>query len=142
VAACRDAGQRIQHLCVDFSRVRLPCNRVRGIESHFLGDQRFQLSDFRMVAVEQFQEARLRAGCSLHAACLESFNAMLDFRQIQHQVIGPQAGPSPHGCRLRRLQVGETERRQIAISLGKVGERADHASQPIRHHLERFPNEN
>ena len=73
-----------------------------------------------MIAVEEFQEAGLRAGRALHAAGLERGEPVLDLRQIEHQVVGPQARPPADGRRLGRLQVREAERRQVAVLLRRT----------------------
>ena len=59
---------------------------------------------------------------------LQRRDAVLDFGQIEHQVVGPQARPPADGRRLGRLQVREAERRQVAVLLGEVGQRVDHAA--------------
>ena len=95
-----------------------------------------------MIAVEQLQEAGLRAGRAFHAAGLERRDAVLDFRQIERQIVGPQARPPADGRRLRRLQVREAERRQVAILFGEVGQRDDHRRQPPGDHLQRLAHQN
>ena len=54
---------------------------------------------------------------------LQRREAMLDLGQIEHQVVGPQAGPLADGRRLGRLQVREAQARQVAILLGEIGQR-------------------
>ena len=42
---------------------------------------------------------------------------MLDLGQVQHEVVGPEAGPLAHGRRLGRLEMGEAQAGQVAVLL-------------------------
>ena len=61
------------------------------------------------------KKAGLRAGRALHAAGLELRQAMFDLGQVEHQVVGPQAGPLADRRRLGRLQVREAQAGQVAM---------------------------
>ena len=93
-------------------------------KAHLAADQFFQAADLGMVAVEQAEETGLRAGGALAALGLELAQAVLDFRQVQHQVVGPQAGPLADGGRLRRLEMGVGQAGQIAILRAKSARRS------------------
>ena len=132
VAAGGDAGQRVEHLGVDFARIGLAGDGVRGVEAHLLGDELFELAHLGVIAVEQLQKLACVPVVPLTLRALQRCDAVLDFGQIEHQVVGPQACPVADGRRLGRLQVREAERRQVAILLGEVGQRDDHRRQPAR----------
>ena len=138
VGAGGDAGERVEHLGVDLARVGLAGDGVGLVEAHLLGDELLELPHLVVIAVEELQEAGLRAGRAFDAARLERGDAVLDFGQVERQVVRPQARPPADGRRLGRLQVREAERRQVAVLLGKVGERVDHRRQPPGDHLQRF----
>ncbi len=72
----------------------------------------------------------------------KSVEPMFDFRQIEHQIINPQARPFANGRGLRRLKVGEAERRQCAMRFGKLCEGVDHAHQSPPHKFQRFAQQN
>ena len=110
-------AQRIEHLGVDLSRIRLPRDGVGRIETHLLRDKLLKLPHLVVIAVEELQKTRLRAGRAFHAAGLQRRNPMLHFRQIERQIIRPQTRPPANRRRLSRLQMRKTERRQVAILL-------------------------
>ena len=64
---------------------------------------------------------------------------MLELGQIEHQVVGPQAGPLAHGRRLGRLQMGEAQAGQIAVLLGaNVARRSMTATSAVADQLQRL----
>ena len=82
-------------------------------KSEPLGHHRVELLDLGVVAVEEREERRLRAGRPFHAAELERGDAMLDLLQIDHQVLRPERRALADGRELRRLEVRVAERRQV-----------------------------
>jgi len=44
---------------------------------------------------------------------------VLDFFQVEHEIVTPQRGPLADGCRLGRLQVREGQTGQLAVSFGE-----------------------
>ena len=121
VAAGRDAGQRIQHLGIDLSRVSLPGDRVRASNPIFLATS---CSSCRTLSWSPSNSSRKLACVPVVPFTLRAFsvcNAVFDFGQIEHKIVGPQACPLANRRRLGRLQVREAERRQIAILLGELG---------------------
>jgi hypothetical protein len=60
------------------------------------------------------------------------FQPELDLLQVEHQVLDPERGALADGGRLRGLEVGEAEGREVAVATREVGERRDHAEQPPR----------
>ena len=81
----------------------------------------------RVVAVEQLEEARLRAGRALHAAERQRRDAVLEVREVEHQVLHPQRRALADGRRLRGLEVRVAERRLVAPLARERRERAQHA---------------
>ena len=100
--------------------------------------RRSSFADLLVVAAEKLQKAGLGAGRSLHAAGLERRQAMLDFLQVLHQVVGPQAGPLAHRRGLGRLEVGKAQAGKAAIPCGERGQAIDGRHQPGTQQLERF----
>ena len=110
----------VEDLRVDLARIGLAGDGVAGVEAHLLGDELVEPSDLGVIAVKEFEEAGLRAGRAFDAAGLERGDAVLELVQIQHQVVGPQAGPLADGRRLGRLQVREAEAGQVAVLLRRT----------------------
>ncbi len=54
VGACRDAGQTIEHLRINLTRIGLPGDGVAFGKAHLLRDAAFELPHFGVVAVEEF----------------------------------------------------------------------------------------
>ena len=65
------------------------------------------------------------------AAWAEAGHAVLDFVQVQHEVVGPETGPLAHRRRLGRLEMGERQAGQVAVLPGEGGQGVDHARQPV-----------
>ncbi len=89
-----------------------------------------------MVAVEEFQETRLRAGRPLVAQGFEAGDAVLDFGQVQGEIVGPETRPFADGRRLGGLKMGEAEAGQIAVFGGEGGQRVDHGRHAAGDHLQ------
>ncbi len=136
VRALRNAGQHGQDLRVDLPRIGLPGHRVAFRKADLAADQLVQPPDLGMVAVDQGQEAGLRAGRALGAVGLEVRQAELDLGQVEHEVIGPQAGPLAHRRRLGRLKVREGQAGHGPILLGEAGQAVDHGHQPVADHFQ------
>ena len=64
---------------------------------------------------------------------------MLHFLEVQQQILQPQARPLADRRRLRRLEVGEAERRQVAVAAREVGQRRNGRDQSLAHQLECIP---
>ncbi len=60
--ALGDAAQDREHAAVQLSRIRLAGDGKAALKAHLLRNQGVQAADLFMVAVEQLQKARLRAG--------------------------------------------------------------------------------
>ena len=73
-----DAREDSQHLGIDLSRVGLSGDRVDATVAHLFGHQLFQARHLVVVAVEQRQEARLRAGAALHATKSQAVDTLLE----------------------------------------------------------------
>jgi hypothetical protein len=68
-----------------------------------------ELAHLAVVAVEEREERRLRAGGALHAAEGQRGDAMLEIGEVEHEVLHPQRGALADGGELRRLQVRVAE---------------------------------
>ena len=124
-----DPAQRRQHLGIDLAGIGLSGDDVAVGEPHLLGDQPVEPVHFVVVAAEQRQETRLRAGGSLHAAESQRLPAVFEFFQIQHEIVTPHRGPFADGRRLGGLQVGETETCLVAVLLCELRQFVDDSHQ-------------
>ena len=87
-----------------------------------------ELADLRVVAVEELEEARLRAGRALHAAEGQRGDAMIEIGEVEHEVLHPERRALADGRRLRRLQMRGAERRlgaPLAREVASAREDAD-----------------
>jgi hypothetical protein len=71
------------------------------------------------------QKAGLRAGGAFDAASLQPADALLEFRQVQREIVGPQAGALADGCGLGGLKMGVGEAGEAAMLGGELTELAD-----------------
>ena len=78
VSALGDAREGVENLSVEFARIGLTGDGERLVESDFFADFLFELSDFRVVAVEELEETRLGAGSSLVPEGLEAFETIFE----------------------------------------------------------------
>ena len=84
-----------------------------------------------MIAVEKRQKTGLRSGGSFGAAGPQCREAVLDFGEIQHEIVQPQACALAHRGRLGRLKVRECKAGERAMFQRKCGQRVDHRGQSI-----------
>ena len=89
-----------------------------------------------MVAAEQLQKTGLGAGRALAAVGLEVGQAELDLRQVQHEIVGPEARPFADRRRLGGLKMREGQAGQGTVFLGEPGETVDHGHQPVADHFQ------
>ena len=83
--------EHVENLRVDLARVRLAGDGVAGVEAHLLGDEPFEPADLVVVAVEQLQEAACVPVVPFTPRALSVVEAMLDLRQVEHEVVGTRA---------------------------------------------------
>src|SRR5207244_4734712 len=124
----------------DLAGIGLSGHGVDRLEAHLAGDQAVQLADLGVVAGEQGQEARLRAGRALDPAKTQVLQPRLDFVEVEDEVVTPQAGAFSDGRELGRLEVRVAERRFRPPGFGEAGQGVDHADelvaeypQPVAH---------
>ena len=99
------------------------------VESHAGGDVAFEPAAFLMVAVEEFEEARLGAGGSLDAAERDALDLLFDPLEVEQEVLEIETEPLADGGELRRLEVGEAEGGQRLVGVAKGGELAHQPEQ-------------
>ena len=87
------------------------------------------LLNLGVVALKQLQKAGLRARGALGAQKRHMSQPVLQLRQIQQQILNPQAGPLAHGGGLGRLKMGEAKGWQIPIFFRKIVQAANHIQQ-------------
>ena len=119
-ALCRDAGEHVEHLRVDLARVGLAGDGVGWRRSP--SSAATSCSSCRTLAWSPSNSSR-KLACvpvvPLTPRALSCAEPVLDLRQVEHQVVGPQAGPLADGRRLGRLQVREAQARQVAVLVGE-----------------------
>ena len=94
-----------------------------------------------MVAAKQGQKARLRAGRAFDAAEPKCRQPVFDFIEVKNKVITPQARPLANGRQLGRLEVRESECRQVAPAFGKACQCVDDANQAVAEQLQSRPHQ-
>ena len=124
-------GQRREHLAIDFPRIGLTRHGIDRVEPHLAGDELIEAADLVVIAVKQGEEAGLRAGGPLGAAEAQRGQAVLQFVQVQDEIVAPEAGAFADGGQLGRLEVREAERLQVAVACGKAGQGVDDADQAV-----------
>ena len=92
--------------------------------------QPIQLAHLGVIAVENLEEAGLRARRPLHAAAWQGRNAVVEVREVEHEVLHPQRSALADSCRLRRLEVGVAERRFCSPLSRKRRQCTQHPQQP------------
>src|SRR5439155_9288194 len=107
-----ESGQEIEHPAVDLAGIRLPGDGNGPGELERLCDPTVQLSHFLVVAVEQFEEARLRPGGPLAAPEGQRRYPLPERRGVEREILEPERGALPHRRELRGLEVGIGERRK------------------------------
>ena len=111
---------------------------VRGIEAELLGHQLIEFPYLVVVAVEEGEERGLGAGGALDATATQARAEVLDVLHIHEQILRPQAGALAHGDQLRRLEMGKTERGQIAVLDGEGLEARQHGHRLGEHEFKRL----
>lgn len=84
-----------------------------------------QFPHLLVVAVEEREEAGLSTGRALDAAETEIRSSALKVAQVPEELLDPQGRSFSDGGELSRLEVGESQGRQVAVLLGKVGQSGD-----------------
>jgi hypothetical protein len=67
---------------------------------------------------------------------------VLDFRQVQREIIGPQRGPLANRRRLSRLQVRVAQAGQVTMLLGEAAKLIDHRGQSAGQKLQPLAHQN
>ena len=91
-----------------------------------------------MVAVEEFEEARLGAGGSLDAAERDALDLLFDPLEVEQKVLEIETEPLADGGELRRLEVGEAEGGQRLVGVAEGGELAHQPEQFAADDLQSF----
>src|SRR4051794_5746430 len=97
-----ETGERGYDLRVDLSGISLTGDRFDRIEAHFLSDQPIEFANLGVIAAEKLQKTCLCSRSSLRTAKAQAVDPMLDFVQIEHEVITPKRRPLADGRKLRR----------------------------------------
>ena len=137
----RDLRQHAKHVVVELARIGLSGHAVKGRIPHLGDDLAFQLLYLFAVALEQIEEARLRARRALDAA---QFHAVfeIDQRDVVHlQIFEPKRRTLANGRQLRGLKVSEAQRRQIFVFERECLQFVHHVDQLCQHEIERAVND-
>ena len=63
---------------------------------------------------------------------------MFDLGEVEQEILAPQAGAFADGRRLGRLEVGEPERREVAVAMGETRHRLDHTDEAVADQAQPF----
>mmetsp|Transcript_44083 Transcript_44083/g.134213 ORF Transcript_44083/g.134213 Transcript_44083/m.134213 type:complete len:394 (+) Transcript_44083:457-1638(+) len=137
-----NAREDAEYIEVDLAGVRLSRDGDGPLEPHELADALVQHLHLLVIAVEQFQEGRLRPRRSLHAAHGEVVDLPRDPLQVEEQILHPQRGALPDRRQLRRLVVRESERGKVPVLHGELLQDADRLYELPPYEDERVPNLN
>jgi adenylosuccinate lyase len=85
----------------------------------WMQDLVLDLADLGVVAAEDLEEARLRAGGALHATAGKRRDAVIEVGEIEEQVLHPEGRPFADCRQLGGLKMRVAERRLVAPANGK-----------------------
>lgn len=120
-----ERGERAKDIAVDLARVRLAGDGVGVREAEELSHALVEGLDLLVVAVKQGEERGLRSGRALDATEAEVVLCPPEVAQIPQELLEPERRALADRRQLGRLEVGEAERRQRAVLLGKGSEARD-----------------
>ena len=101
--------------CASSLRVYVwPVTGIERAKPDRRGHAPVELAHLRVVAVEELEEGRLRARRALHAAAGQRRDAVVEVREVEHEVLHPERRALADGRRLRGLEVRVAERRLVA----------------------------
>src|SRR5439155_561487 len=100
-----DPLQHGQHLSVQLARVRLSGDREHLFESHGARHALVELSDLAVIALEQVEKTRLRAGRSLDATKPQRADPIEQLFGVEREVLHPECDALADRRELRRLEV-------------------------------------
>ena len=136
VRALGDPRQRGQHLGVDLARVGLARDGIGLGEAERLGHHPVERLDLGVVAVEELEEAGLRAGRPLDPQELQLGEPMLDLAQVEDQLVAPERRALADRHELGRLEVGVAQAGQRLVPLGELGQGVDRGDRLVADDLE------
>ncbi len=139
--AGRHAGHHVEHGGIELARVGLSCHRERRPEADRRGHGPLQTAHLVVVAAEQVEERRLRAGGSLHAAARQGIAAVIELGEIEGEVLHPECGAFAHGGGLRGLEVRGPERGQVAPPAREFAQPPQHVHELAAQQIEAAPHE-
>src|ERR1043166_5988339 len=97
----RDTCERGQHLRVLLASVRLPRNGEHAGEAHPPGNTHVEVAYLVVVAVEQVQEARLRARGPFPPPELQGVEPMQQLLRVEQELLHPQGDALANRRQLR-----------------------------------------
>lgn len=124
-----ERGEGREDVGVNLARVGLASNGVGVGEAEELGDALVEGLDLLVVAVKELEERALGAGGALDAAEAEVVARALEVAQVPEELLDPQGRALADSRQLRGLEVGEAERREVTVLLGKGREARDDDSE-------------
>ena len=137
VGALGDPRQRAEHLGVDLARVGLARDGIGLGEAERLGHHAVERLDLGVVAVEELEEAGLRAGRPLDPQELQLGEPLLDLAQVEDQLVAPERRALADRHELRRLEVGVAQAGQRLVPLGEPCQGVDRGGRLVADDLQR-----
>src|SRR5205823_970040 len=124
----RDAAHDAEDLRIELSAVGLATDRNRCGELDRRGDPAIELAHPLVVALEQLEEAGLRAGGALHSTAWQRGDPMIEVGQVEDEVLHPERRTLADRRRLRRLQMRVAQSR---LGAPLASERRECAQHPV-----------
>ena len=121
-----DAGKSRDHLRIDLARIGLARHLVGTVKAELHRHELVEPADLRVVAGEELEEARLRAGRPLHTPGPQQLATMGDLLEIEEQVVDPEADPLADRGGLRRLEMRAAKADEILRLECLRGQPLDH----------------
>ena len=129
VQALGDGGQGVQDAAVHLAGVGLAADVIAAVEAEGGGEAAVHLVDLRAVAVEEVEEAGLRAR---RAAAAEEFDVLqreVQLAQVGEEVLHPERRALADGDELGGLIVGIAQRRRRLVAVRELREVRQHPQQ-------------
>ena len=124
---------------VDLARIGLARNGHGGAKPHFCRNQQIEALYLCLIAVEQAHVACLRARCSLDAKKRQGRVKLFERREVERELVQPQARALSHGGELRGLKMGVAQGREVFVCKREFPECRNNRRQPREQECRRFP---
>ena len=109
------------------------------LKAHGACDAPIELRDLRMIAVEEIEEAGLRARRAFDPPKPHRRDPVQQLLGIQHEFLHPERDALADGRELRRLKMGVSKARERAVAARVLTHGDEHRSDAAEQELHRLP---